>query len=103
LGLIAQKDVLISYLAPANLEIDAAMIAQNGSTQRWYFSGDTKTSITVYGSISSFGVWTWSWNTPVNSGYINTTTVYDSNLLYSPPPNFPLSASGYQQITWSSN
>jgi hypothetical protein len=103
LGLIAQQDILISYLSPNNLEIDAAMIAQNGSAQRWYYAGNTKNSITIYGSVSSFGVWTWSWNSPVDSGYINTNTIYDSNLLYGPPPSFPLTTNGYQQLSWSSN
>ncbi len=106
LGLIAQKDILISYFAPNTLEIDAAMIAQNGSTQNYLFSGNVKTSITVYGSIGSYGVWTWSWvngSGTVVSGFQNTATVYDANLLYGPPPSFPLSTSGYQQISWSSN
>jgi hypothetical protein len=106
LGLLAQKDFLISYLSPSTLEINAAIIAQNGSAQRRYYSGNTKTSISIYGSTASFGTWTWSW---VNgsgtciSGYCNTSTTYDANLLYSPPPSFPLSSSGYQQITWTSN
>ena len=106
LGLIGQKDVLVTYFAPATLEIDAAMIAQNGSAQRWYFPGNTKTSITVYGSISSFGTWTWSWvdnNNNLTSGYATTNSVYDANLLYGPPPFFPLSADGYRQLTWTAN
>lgn len=106
LGLLAQKDILVTYFSPATLEIDAALIAQNGSVQRYYFSGNIKTSITTYGSLMTFGVWTWSWVNSygtIVSGYINTSTIYDANLLYSPPPNFPLSASGYQQITWTNN
>lgn len=106
LGLLAQKDFLISYLAPSNLEIDAAIVAQNGSAQRWYYAGDTKTQITIYGTTASFGTWTWSWvdgGSNCVSGYCNTNTIYDGNLLYSPPPSFPLSSSGYQQISWSSN
>ena len=106
LGLIGQQDILISYNAPNNLEIDAALIAQNGSAQYYYFPGNVKNTITIYGATSSFGTWTWSWvdgsgNTV--SGYPNTNTVYDSNLLYGPPPNFPLDSSGYQQITWNSD
>lgn len=106
LGLIAQQDVLVTYHAPNTLEINAALIAQNGSAQFYYYPGVIKTSITIYGSTASYGTWTWSWvdgggNTI--SGYTNTTTVYDSNLLYGPPPSFPLSTSGYQQISWSSN
>lgn len=106
LGLVAQKDILVTYYAPTTLEIDAALIAQNGSVQRYYFSGNIKTSITTYGSLMTFGVWTWSWvngSGQIVSGYTNTNTVYDANLLYAPPPNFPLSAQGYQQISWSSN
>lgn len=106
LGLIAQRDVLVTYYAPSTLEINAALIAQNGSAQFYYYPGNVKTSITIYGSTASYGTWTWSWvdgggNTI--SGYANTTTVYDSSLLYGPPPSFPLSTSGYQQISWSSN
>lgn len=104
LGLIAEKDVLITYYAPNTLEIDAALIAQKGSAQIYYF-GVQKTSILIYGAVSSFGVWTWSWSSGSNctSGYCNTSTVYDANLLYSPPPSFPLSSDGYQQISWSSD
>jgi hypothetical protein len=107
LGLVGQQDVLVTYLAPTNLEIDAALIAQNGSAQRYYFPNESpKNSITIYGATSSFGTWTWSWvdgsgNTV--SGYTNTNTIYDSNLLFGPPPSFPLDEStGYVPITWTS-
>jgi hypothetical protein len=103
LGLMSQQNILISYLSPNDLEVDGALIAQNGADQRWYYPGNTKNSITIYGSIASNLTWTWSWDVPVDSGYINTFTNYDSNLLYGPPPSFPLSSSGYQQISWSSN
>lgn len=106
LGLLAQKDIVITYRAPDTLEIDAVLLAQNGSDQFFYYPGNIKTSITIFGSIMSYGIWTWSWvdgsgNTV--SGYVNTNSTYDSNLLYSPPPSFPLSSSNSQQISWSSN
>ena len=106
LGLIGQQDILVSYFAPSTLEVDAALIAQNGSAQRYYFPGDLKTLITIYGTTASYSTWTWSWVDGSNncvSGYCNTSTVYDSNLLYSPPPSFPLTSNGYQQISWTSN
>jgi len=106
LGLLAQKDVLATYYTPNTLEIDAAIIAQNGSIQRYYFPGNIKNSITTYGSLMTFGVWTWSWvngSGTIVSGYANTNTIYDPNLLYNPPPHFPLTAEGYQQLSWSSN
>lgn len=107
LGLIAEKDVLVTYYAPNDLEINAALFAQKGSAQFYNFSGgNVKNSITIYGAVGSFGVWTWSWvngSGNIVSGYTYSYTTYDSNLLYSPPPSFPLSADGYQQISWSSD
>lgn len=106
LGLISQKDIVATYYAPNNLEIDAAMIAQNGGTQFFYYPGNVKTSITIYGAIMTFAQWTWSWvdmGGVTTSGYLNTFSGYDSNLLYSPPPYFPLSSSDYQVINWVSN
>ena len=106
LGLISQQDILVTFKSPNSLEIDAAMIAQNGSIERLNYPGDIKNNITIYGTVASYGVWTWSWvngSGNTTSGYVNTNTIYDSNLLYSPPPSFPLSSSGYQQITWTSN
>jgi hypothetical protein len=106
LGLVAQKDILATYNSPNDFEIDAALIAQNGSVERFYYPGNIKNSITVYGALTSFGIWTWTWvngSGGVVSGYRTTSTVYDSSLLFSPPPSFPLSSSGYQPITWESD
>lgn len=100
LGLIGQQDVLLSYLVPNNLEVDAALIAQNGSFQRFDFSGSLKNQLTVYGSMSSFGQAAVYYG---DAGFQTRNYTYDSNLLYGPPPGFPLSSSGYQQISWSSN
>jgi hypothetical protein len=107
LGLISQQDVIVTYYAPNTLEINAALVAQNGSAQFYYYNPPrVKTTITVYGSIMTFGQWTWTWvngsGTNV-SGYTNTVSNYDTNLLYAPPPSFPLSSAGYKQLTWTSN
>jgi len=106
LGLISQQDILATYRSPNNMEVDAAMIAQNGSVQHYEWDGNIKTKITIYGSLASFGIWTWSWvdgggNTI--SGYQTTQTTYDANLLFAPPPSFPLTSNGYVPITWTSN
>jgi len=112
LGLIAQKDILVTYYSPTDLEIDAALIAQNGSAQRYEFVNNggspisVLNSITIYGTTCSYGTWTWSWvngGGTIVSGYTTTNTIYDSNLLFGPPPSFPLDSSGYQQISWVSN
>jgi hypothetical protein len=106
LGLLAQKDIVVTYRAPNNLEINAALIAQNGSVQHFYYPGVIKNTVTVYGSIMTYGQWTWTWVSSygnITSGYATTNDVYDSNLLFAPPPSFPLSSSGYQLLDWSSN
>jgi len=108
LGLLAQQNVIVSYGAPQNLEVDGALIAQNGSVEFLYYQNDRalKNSITVYGSIMTYGQWTWTWvdgNNNDVSGYATTNDTYDSNLLYAPPPSFPLSTSGYKQLSWYSN
>jgi hypothetical protein len=105
LGLIAQKDVVVTYHAPDNIEIDAAIISQNGGAQFFYYPSNVKNSINIFGAIMTFNQWTWTWVTgpTVVSGYANTYDNYDSNLLYAPPPSFPLSSSGYQLLSWTSN
>ena len=108
LGLLSQQDIVVTYNAPTNLEVDAAMVAQNGSIEVYEYPNYTniKNSMTVYGSMASYGKWTWTYVDGagnVVSGFANTYTNYDSNLLYNPPPSFPLSNSGYVVLSWSSN
>ena len=102
LGLMAQKDVLLPRYSPSSMEIDAALIAQNGSAQRFYYSGNILIGLSIYGSVVSNGVWTWSWVSSggaVVSGYKNTNTSYDVNLTYGPPPAFPVGTE-YKVISW---
>lgn len=108
LGLLSEQDIVVTYGAPTNLEIDAALIAQNGSTQFFYYPDGSaiKNSISIFGSIMTFGQWTWNYvdgNNNNVSGYGTTNDTYDGNLLYSPPPGFPLSSAGYKQLSWTSN
>lgn len=109
LGLIAQKDILVSLYSQDALEIDAALLAQKGHVFRNYYSNDSyspyaiRTSITLYGTIITNTVWTWNWvnvaSGPVVSGYQSTDTTYDPYLLYNPPPSFP-SEDEYEFISW---
>jgi len=34
------------------------------------------------------------------TGYITRSLIYDANLLYGPPPSFPLTADAYTPISW---
>ncbi|OGG98743.1 hypothetical protein A3E04_00885 [Candidatus Kuenenbacteria bacterium RIFCSPHIGHO2_12_FULL_42_14] len=105
LGLISQTDILIPlYGAPNNLAVDAALLAQKGRIFRKLYCYNCKKpvpydarnyiirdSIVIYGSIISNGIWTWTWVSggAVISGYRDTSTIYDPNLNYNPPPGFP--------------
>ncbi len=102
LGLMAEQNILIPHDSLDSLEIDAALLAQNGAAKRYYYPGDMKTSLIIYGSVISNGLWTWSWVSgggAVVSGYKNTNSTYDANLTYGPPPGFPV-GSQYNLISW---
>ncbi len=102
LGLIAEQNILIPHDSPDTLEIDGVVLAQKGAAKRYYYAGDTKTSLTTYGAIISYGIWTWSWVTQggaIVSGYKNTNSTYDANLTYGPPPGFPV-GSQYNLLSW---
>jgi hypothetical protein len=102
LGLMAEKNILVPYNSPNNLEIDAVLLAQNGAVKRYFYPGNTKDSLTVYGSVISNGMWTWSWVSgggSIVSGYEHTNSTYDANLTYGPPPSFPV-GSEYNLISW---
>ncbi|MFA6548139.1 MAG: hypothetical protein WCT11_04355 [Candidatus Magasanikbacteria bacterium] len=102
LGLIAEQNVLIPHNSPNVLEVDAAVLAQNGAAKRYYYAGDMKDSLTIYGAIITNKIWTWSWVSgggAITSGYRNTNSTYDANLLYGPPPGFPVGAE-YNILSW---
>jgi len=102
LGLIAQKNVQVPRHAPTNLSIDAILLAQKGRVYRGlYYSRSIKNYIEVYGGIITNKIWTWTWVSGINviDGYTNTKSIFDSKLIFSPPPYFPTSGD-YSFITW---
>ncbi|MEO8862793.1 MAG: hypothetical protein ABI354_00520 [Candidatus Saccharimonadales bacterium] len=129
IGLVAEDSVIIAPYAPPasssfNFEVDAAVIAQSGDVvypnryksdsnrcTRGFVNSSQK--FTYYGSIANRQTWTWTWllggyscgdavrdstNNYV-SGIQTNTTMYDYNLLYAPPPSFPIT-SGYNILSW---
>lgn len=91
IGLIADQNVLLPHDSPETLEVNAVIYAKNGAARRYYYNGDFKSAVVLYGSLISSGVWTWSWISnggSVVSGYRSSTVVYDSNLTYQPPGGF---------------
>lgn len=110
LGIIAQRYIFIGRNAPENLEIDAALIAQNGEMLYLYrYDDHKKETISIYGSIVMWGfwfdnfVWTDGVTDNVLEGYRNTVFTYDANLIYNPPPGFPSTANTFTQIDWTSD
>ncbi len=106
IGLIAQNNVLVTYYSENNLEIEAAILAQNGRFIRpyyYYFDGyngpyNLRNTITITGSLSMKERYGLHWCCP-HSGYWNRNINYNSNLVYSPPPSFPTTGE-YAFISW---
>lgn len=128
-GLVAEGSFYVApFAAPASgnftLEIDGAVLAANGDVEypsNYTFSNSNcsrgwvgnSQKLNFYGSIAVRQTWTWSWlwnshcgdnvyDAPSGyyiSGFKNNTTHYDYNLLYSPPPSFPVTG-GYETLSW---
>lgn len=111
IGLISQGDIEYTEDGPSNLNIDAALLAQNGGLIKKDYnpnccgSGceENKNSIGIFGSISSnkslaFSV-TKACNNEKAIGFQGKQISYDNNLLYFPPPFFP-SDSTYSIDLW---
>lgn len=89
------------------MRIDAALMAQNGRAGRYYYSsscGSTylETKLTLYGMIGTNKRYGFAWGNSSNitSGYQTREIIYDSNLLYAPPPSFPLTSNQYSTLSW---
>jgi len=97
LGLIAQNNINITLYSEDDLEIDAAMIAQNGRVGRDYYRWNQsptyykRDTITVFGAIATNRRYGFSWvcGSTWCSGYDTRNIIYDNTLLYTPPPFFP--------------
>jgi hypothetical protein len=101
LGIIGQKDVSITKNSEDNLRIDGALLAQSGRVGRPnYGQSDHKSVITVYGAIATNQRYGFAWTNGVsNWGYTTRNLYYDNNLLYCPPPYFPVGTQ-YEMDLW---
>jgi type II secretory pathway pseudopilin PulG len=102
IGLIAQGDINVGMYSANNLRIDAALVAKNGRAGRYYYNDScanyTRNSLTLFGMLASRNRYGFAYTN--NTGYTTRNINYDTNLLYAPPPSFPLTSSQYQQISW---
>ena len=103
LGLISEEDVVISYGAPYNMEINGSIMSLNTSfmLDRWWV-GPPKGTLTIFGGIiqdERGPVGTFSgFSGQKLSGYSKSYT-YDSRLLSNPPPFFPTTGD-YITLSW---
>ncbi|MBI5147889.1 MAG: hypothetical protein HZA37_01935 [Parcubacteria group bacterium] len=103
IALIAQKDINIGFRSDTDLRVDAALVAQNGRVGRFYYSSScttyyTRNSIVSYGIIVSNQRYGFAYTD--GTGYQTRSLIYDSNLLYNPPPSFPLASDSYGNLSW---
>jgi Tfp pilus assembly protein PilX len=87
IGLVAQRDVETTRDSEDNLRIDGALLAQGGRVGRDWYSGSHKDTITINGSIVTKLRYGFAYTD--GTGYNNRNLIFDSNLLYFPPPYFP--------------
>ncbi|QQS20065.1 hypothetical protein IPL85_01240 [Candidatus Saccharibacteria bacterium] len=128
IGLVAEDDIIVApYAPPASgsftFEINAATLSQLGSvtwpdrykadssrcTRGWVGANQ---KFVYYGSVATRQYWTWNYlrgacgdavyDSSINryvSGVRITETNYDYNLLYAPPPSYPITG-GYTILSW---
>ncbi len=103
LALIAQEDINAGMVSNDTLRIDAALMAINGRVGRHYYSSSCspyhdRTLLTLYGMIGTNKRYGFAYTD--GTGYDTRTIIYDANLLYGPPPSFPLTSDKYSIISW---
>jgi len=103
IALMAQNNINVGMVSSSTLRIDAAIMAQNGRAGRFYYSSacapyDIRQTLTSYGMIGSSLRYGFAYTD--GTGYKTRNLIYDGNLLYGPPPSFPLAGQAYNQILW---
>jgi len=103
IGLIGQGGVMVGMESEDDLKIDGALIAQNDKVGRFYYIGSScsykdRSVISLYGMIASHSRYGFAFTN--GTGYETRNIKYDANMLYSPPPDFPLTSDQYQILSW---
>ena len=103
LSLISQGNVNVGMVSDDDLRIDSALVSQNGRVGRYYYASQCspyhqRGTLTLYGMIASNLRYGFAYTD--GTGYDSRNIIYDANLLYGPPPSFPLTSDQYQIISW---
>lgn len=102
-ALISQGNINVGLVSDTNLRIDAALVSQNGRVGRYYYENDCapyniRNSLTLYGMIATNIRYGFAYTN--GTGYQTRNIIYDANLLYGPPPSFPLTSDQYEILSW---
>lgn len=114
IGLISQNNVNVGLVSEDDLTIDAALVAENGRVGRYLYNGcsvsgtnySNRSTLTLNGMIATAVRYGFAYTgssgscANVGNGYCIRNLNYDANLLYSPPPSFPLASTQYQTASW---
>lgn len=103
IALVSQGNVNVGMVSDTNLRIDAALVSQNGRVGRYYYGSycspySIRSSLTLYGMIATNIRYGFAYTD--NTGYQDRNIIYDANLLYGPPPSFPLTSDRYEILSW---
>ncbi|MBI3589708.1 MAG: hypothetical protein HY093_04855 [Candidatus Liptonbacteria bacterium] len=102
IALLAQNNINVGLVSEDDLRVDAAMMTQNGRVGRYSYafcgSNSSRALFTSYGMLGS--ALRPAFNYSASNGYQQRDYIYDSYLLYGPPPSFPLSSDQYSLISW---
>ncbi len=103
ISLIAQNHVNVGLNSSDTINVHAALVAQNGRVGRYHYASQcgsnyVRNTVNLFGMIATNQRYGWAWTD--GTGYQNRTITYDGNLLYGPPPSFPITASQYDIISW---
>lgn len=103
IALISQGNLNVGLVSDTSLRIDAALVSQNGRVGRYYYESDCspyhiRSSITLYGMIATSIRYGFAYTD--DTGYQDRNIIYDANLLYGPPPSFPLTSDKYEILSW---
>jgi hypothetical protein len=104
IGIIAQNNVNVGLFSEDDIRIDAALVAQNGRVGRYLYTSPScapnaiRQKLTLYGMIATNQRYGFAYTD--GTGYQIRNISYDANLLFNPPPSFPLTADDYETISW---
>jgi hypothetical protein len=107
LGLVAEKNVVISDDAPYDVDIYGTIMALNSSftVEQWWDPGNLKGTLHVFGGIiqdSRGAVGTFYSTTGAKRSGYSKDYVYDSRLIETAPPFYPTTGD-YEKLLWQEN